>query len=226
MAAASARVCVLAGEVLEDERAKWDLAGRVDPAPAELAPVTTHKERVAQRRREWKLKRTRAHARDAQHKHTHAESATCYGRRYPDLAYAFCKDECNVQALHRHFQSHGRREGRRFGCEAAPLTAAETAKWKVHEARLRAKDPTPTVCNTLAPHSRTAGAQKLAYLQRCLRLEARVERTDTSVRRLPYFRTTLGISGGKYHATGNRRRNSRAPTIDSSSPTSWTSRGR
>ena len=95
-------------------------------------------------------------------KHTHAESATCYGRRYPDLAYAFCKDECNVQALHRHFQSHGRREGRRFGCEAAPLTAAETAKWKVHEARLRAKDPTPTVCNTLAPHSRTAGAQKLA----------------------------------------------------------------
>ena len=37
LAAASARVCVLAGEVLEDERApsksKWDLAGRVDPAP-------------------------------------------------------------------------------------------------------------------------------------------------------------------------------------------------
>ena len=51
------------------------------------------------------------------------EGATCYGRRYPDLEYAFCsKDECNVQALHRHFQSHGRREGRRFGCEAAPLT--------------------------------------------------------------------------------------------------------
>ena len=36
-------------------------------------------------------------------KHTHAESATCYGRRYPDLAYAFCKDECNVRALHDHF---------------------------------------------------------------------------------------------------------------------------
>ena len=141
LAAASARVCVLAGEVLEDERApKWDLAGRVDPAPAELAPVTTHKERVAQRRREWKLNRTRAH--DAQaHKHTHAESASCYGRRYPDLAYAFCKDGCNVHALHRHFQNHGRREGRRFGCEAAPLTAAETARWKVHEARLRANHP-------------------------------------------------------------------------------------
>ena len=73
-------------------------------------------------------------------KHTHAESATCYGRRYPDLAYAFCKDECNVRALHDHFRDHGRREGRRFGCEAPPLTAAETAKWKVHEARLRAKD--------------------------------------------------------------------------------------
>ncbi len=74
--------------------------------------------------------------------------------------------------------------------------------------------------------SRTAGAQKLVYLQRCLRLEARVERTDTSVRRLSYSRTILGIFGGKSHATGNRRRNSRAPTIDSSSPTSWTPRGR
>ena len=38
---------------------------------------TTHKERVARRRREWKLNRTRT--RDAQRKHTHAESATCYG---------------------------------------------------------------------------------------------------------------------------------------------------
>ena len=66
-------------------------------------------------------------------KHTHAESSTCYGRRYPDLAYAFCKDECNVRALHDHFRDHGRREGRRFGCEAPPLTAAETAKWKVHD---------------------------------------------------------------------------------------------
>ena len=74
--------------------------------------------------------------------------------------------------------------------------------------------------------SRTSGAQKLAYLQRRLHLEARVERTDTSVRRLSYSRTILGIFGGKSHATGNRRRNSRAPTIDSSSPTSWTSRGR
>ena len=31
------------------------------------------------------------------------EGATCYGRRYPDLAYAFCKDECDVRALHDHF---------------------------------------------------------------------------------------------------------------------------
>ena len=27
-------------------------------------------------------------------KHTHAESATCYGRRYPDLAYAFYVRDC------------------------------------------------------------------------------------------------------------------------------------
>ena len=78
-------------------------------------------------------------------------------------------------------------------------------------------------CDSTSP---TAGAQELVYLQRRLRLEARVERADTSVRRLSYFRTILGISGGKYHTTGNRCRNSRAPTIDSSSPTSWTSRGR
>ena len=195
-----------------------------------------------------------------------SEDATCYGRRYPDLEYAFCKDECNVQALHRHFQDHGRREGRRFGCEAAPLTAAETAKWKVHEARLRVGsnpvcaalqkdvaagagrcrdgatwcsaqgnkacwpkaacgvcDASSAVCNTLAP---TDGARKLVYLQQRLRLESLVERTDTSVRRLSYSRTTLGITGGNYHATENGGRNSRAPTIDSSSPTSWTSRGR
>ena len=74
------------------------------------------------------------------------EGATCYGRRYPDLEYAFCKDECNVQALHRHFQKNGRQEGRRFDCEAAPLTAAEMARWKVRgrgaaQARLRANHP-------------------------------------------------------------------------------------
>ena len=91
-------------------------------------------------------------------KHTHAESATCYGRRYPDLAYAFCKDECNAQALHRHFQDHGREEGRRFGCEAAPLTAAETAKYKVHEARRpRAKYDRWRVPRTIASARATTG---------------------------------------------------------------------
>ena len=92
------------------------IATAVQIAPNPFDAPTTHE--VAHRHR----------------KHTHAESATCYGRRYPDLAYAFCKDECNVRALHDHFRDHGRREGRRFGCEAPPLTAAETAKWKVHEA--------------------------------------------------------------------------------------------
>ena len=77
-------------------------------APNPFDPPTTHE--VAHRHR----------------KHTHAESSTCYGRRYPDLAYAFCKDECNVRKLHDHFRDHGRREGRRFGCEAPPLTAAES----------------------------------------------------------------------------------------------------
>ena len=104
------------------------IALAVQDAPNPFDAPTTHE--VAHRHR----------------KHTHAESATCYGRRYPDLAYAFCrrrrseKGGCDIHALHDHFRDHGRREGRRFGCEAPPLTAAETAKWKVHEARLRAKD--------------------------------------------------------------------------------------
>ena len=77
-------------------------------------------------------------------KHTHAESATCYGRRYPDLAYHFCeKGGCDVHALHDHFRDHGRQEGRRFGCEAAPLTAAEAARFprpQVDQGRLHAAD--------------------------------------------------------------------------------------
>ena len=81
------------------------------------------------------------HGARAQGRQASRTRRTCYGRRYPDLAYHLCKDECNVQALHRHFQKHGRQEGRRFDCEAAPLTAAETAKYKVHEARLRAREP-------------------------------------------------------------------------------------
>jgi len=52
--------------------------------------------------------------------HTHAESATCYARRYPDLSYHYCnlKGECDVHALHDHFRNNGRNEGRHFGCDA------------------------------------------------------------------------------------------------------------
>ena len=43
--------------------------------------------------------------------HSAAESATCYGRRYPDLTYQFCEDGCDVRMLHKHFRDHGRAEG-------------------------------------------------------------------------------------------------------------------
>ena len=46
-------------------------------------------------------------------------------------------------ALHDHFRDHGRQEGRRFGCEAAPLTAAEAARFprpQVDQGRLHAAD--------------------------------------------------------------------------------------
>ena len=46
-------------------------------APNPFDAPTTDNERVAHRR-----------------KHTHAESASCYGRRYPDLAYAFYVRDC------------------------------------------------------------------------------------------------------------------------------------
>ena len=61
---------------------------------------------------------------------THAESATCYGRRYADLFTKFCENgSCDVHALHAHFRNQGQREGRRFGCAAGALGAAEAARW-------------------------------------------------------------------------------------------------
>ena len=54
------------------------IATAVQDAPNPFDAPTTHEERVAPRHR----------------KHTHAESATCYGRRYPDLAYAFYVRDC------------------------------------------------------------------------------------------------------------------------------------
>ena len=118
------RVCLILLVIAHGARAQGRQA-----APG-LRPV-----RVAQRRPRTRPALTRGPS------DKFGENATCYGRRYPDLAYLLCKDECNVQALHRHFQKHGRQEGRRYDCEAAPLTAAETAKYKVHEARLRANHP-------------------------------------------------------------------------------------
>ena len=67
--------------------------------------------------------------------HTPAESATCYGRRYPDLTYNFCENGCEVRRLHEHFQKYGRAEGRSFGCDAPPLTETEWNKFEAAAAR-------------------------------------------------------------------------------------------
>ena len=85
---------------------------------------TTHKERVAQHRREWKLRKKSKHAAAEQ---ARAENATCYAKNYADLDYHFCKKGCNVGALLDHFRDHGRREGRSFGC--VTVSAAERAKY-------------------------------------------------------------------------------------------------
>ena len=107
-----------------------------------------------------------------------SENATCYGRRYPDLAYHLCKDECNVQALHRHFQSHGRREGRRFGCEAAPLTAAEAARWEAQAARARARDVQAGPAATPAPEPPTGPLGLADRLEKLAALHERGALTD------------------------------------------------
>ena len=66
---------------------------------------TTHAERVAQRRREWKLRKKSKHAAA---EHARAANATCYAKNYADLDYHFCKKGCNVGALLDHFRDHGR----------------------------------------------------------------------------------------------------------------------
>ena len=58
-----------------------------------------------------------------------AESAACYGNNYPDLLYRFCKKQCDVEGLRKHFLNRGRKEGRQFGCEAT-ITAAHKARWE------------------------------------------------------------------------------------------------
>ncbi|CAH0369288.1 unnamed protein product [Pelagomonas calceolata] len=85
---------------------------------------TTHKERVAQHRREWKLRKKSKHAAAEQ---ARAENATCYAKNYADLEYHYCKKGCNVGALLDHFRDHGRGEGRSFGC--VNISAAEKAKY-------------------------------------------------------------------------------------------------
>ena len=82
-------------------------AAHVRPAAAPGNPVAyrTHAERVAQRRREWKLGRARKRAAGEQ---ARAANATCYAKNYADLDYHFCKKGCNVGALLDHFRDHGR----------------------------------------------------------------------------------------------------------------------
>ena len=90
-------------------------AAHVRPAAAPGNPVAyrTHAERVAQRRREWKLRKTHKHAVAEK---ARAANATCYAKNYADLEFHFCKKACNIHALLDHFRDHGRKEGRSFGC--------------------------------------------------------------------------------------------------------------
>ena len=62
---------------------------------------------------------------------------TCSNKRYPDLLRALCRGDarsCDLAALRKHYDRHGRREGRRFGC------------WNVTQARDVVR-PKTTVAN-------------------------------------------------------------------------------
>ena len=58
--------------------------------------------------------------------HTHtalASDALCYAQRYADLLLGLCSgvlSSCNVVALHEHWETFGRYEGRQFACAESP----------------------------------------------------------------------------------------------------------
>ena len=73
-------------------------------------------------------------------------AATCYAKRYPDLKRKFCNADgaCNLRQAKAHFREHGRREGRRFGCDdetngtapARVVDGIDEARWCTRHATL------------------------------------------------------------------------------------------
>ena len=73
-------------------------------------------------------------------------AATCYAKRYPDLKRKFCNADgaCNLRQAKAHFREHGRREGRRFGCDdetngtapARVVDGIDEARWCARHATL------------------------------------------------------------------------------------------
>ena len=63
-----------------------------------------------------------------------ASRAECYAKRYPDLARTLCAADgaCDLRRAKAHYRAHGRREGRRFGCDA---TAGATPTHKTKSIR-------------------------------------------------------------------------------------------
>ena len=55
---------------------------------------------------------------DRMKRSTFSSEVHCYADRNPDLKDVFCdaKNGCDVKALQNHYETHGRTEGRRYGC--------------------------------------------------------------------------------------------------------------
>jgi len=75
-----------------------------------------------------------------------SRAAVCYAKRYPDLKRKFCNADgaCNLRQAKAHFREHGRREGRRFGCDdetngtapARVVDGIDEARWCARHATL------------------------------------------------------------------------------------------
>ena len=66
---------------------------------------------------------------------TPAQLAECYGRRYEDLHRRYCASPggCDMGALHAHFKTWGRSEGRHYGCDVTGLCALGVLSQKAHK---------------------------------------------------------------------------------------------
>jgi len=81
--------------------------------------------------------------------------AECYIERYEDLKRNFCSgtpQQCDVEAARDHWQMHGKREGRSFGCDTLAQSQKKSSRCETHPSlpngAAPAAAPAPAMANT------------------------------------------------------------------------------